>query len=780
MKKMRCIVGILVLGLLLTGCGKAGLWLNQERETETDGGQEFWTEENDYTAQYQSLAVNDLFAGNWNRGELTSPEHFMTFTDYLPEIFPQNEVGEKYNRGFFADSKYMYSLDTYYNRGDDGLYYDTHYLNILDCVTREVRTITYRAEQEILGLMMMGPYKTGGRVFASHFFVDEEGVLKEFCMVELLEDGTVNRMQNLGEILREKQMLPEPYCVPDAQIFYEPANDRYYLISPEGDCLYPIDREGNLIAGAEEEGAKDIYLLAASEEGRLIFAREDGDAAICFSYKGEEKQILFSGKDGIVGGIGASTIDGHGRMLFSYKTAVIEWDTVSGTQERLFVDNTMDESYNYQYLDCVMRNEKGEILTLRDNQLRIMTAKGPAKKVTVKIKPMLYFDDSLKRAVRKYEQTHPGIDIVLEAVSAWETRNRDTIELVQEMAKGEGPDLLLLDREEMLSFDKNECLMDLSEMLVPSTRKQLVPGVEDYGRTEHGIMLLSYQPRIRTAIVNRKYVREGDSWTVQDLVDIIEQREKEGKPFELLTRGDYHPFFLFVNNICDSEFVDLKAGTCSFDSELFRKVLEICKRYNKPVDYQEDAYRQMRDGEILTMTPVGMSVVEYSLACANLGEEFVTVGYPTLSGNGNSLDFSMGFAVNRNTENREVIADFINWMFSLENEALLQNAPIRKDLYEGRVIRSNPEDGWSSGPYIRLSGREVCMLASKPDGSSYVPEYLELVEGCRYAEDTTVGNEIVTILWEEADGFFEGADKSAEETAQVIQSRVRLYLQENR
>lgn len=773
-KKKTLVFALILLCLLFTGCRKASSPEPSQPET---------TPNIDYVLQYQSQEKNDLFAAPWKRAELTNASQFMTFTDYIPQIFPNDQKGDCIIRGYFADSHSMYSLCTHYALEDDGLYHDTSYLNILDGVTRQVQTITYKKDQGILGLMMMQPYLSNGRIFTTSFSIDEEGIPNEYCMVELMTDGTYQKMKDLSAILADKHMLPDPYSVPCSSLFYEPANNRYYLISPDHDSLFLIDGEGELMPDLDETQAREIYLLASTEDGRLIFVREDNNTSTCFYYDGVEKKQLFSCNDGVVGGYNYSTVDTYGRMLFSHKNAVIQWDTVTGSQERLFVDNTMDESYNMQYIDCVMRNTNGEILTLRNNTLRVMTMNGPAKQATIEIKPLLYYDDQLKRSIRKYEQTHPGITIKLLETSRWETRDRDIIELMQEMTNGSGADLLLLDRSQMLSFDKNECLMDLSEVLVDATKKQLLSGVLEYGRTNHGTMLLSYQPYLKTAFINKKYLN-GSSWTVQNLVDIIEAQEKQGKPFTLLTRGDYHPFFLFLTNICDSEFIDMEKGTCSFNSDLFIKVLEICKRYNNEIDYNEDAYDQIKKGEILTLTPTELSLRGYSEVCANLGPDYVTVGYPSLSGNGHHLSFSMGFAVNKNTENYDIIADFINWMFSLENENLLFQAPIREDLFEGRIRIPTPTEvanGWEDSPYVALPDRGgIWPLAAKPDGDSYLKEYMELVEQCHYRDTTVYEDDITRILWEEADAFFEGDNRSAAEVARIIQSRVFLYLQENR
>ena len=67
------------------------------------------------------------------------------------------------------------------------------------------------------------------------------------------------------------------------------------------------------------------------------------------------------------------------------------------------------------------------------------------------------------------------------------------------------------------------------------------------------------------------------------------------------------------------------------------------------------------------------------------------------------------------------------------------------------------------------------LLRAKPDGSSWLGEFLELADKAVPCSKTA--EEITEIIREEAGAFFEG-DKDATSVAQVIQSRVWIYLNE--
>lgn len=63
----------------------------------------------------------------------------------------------------------------------------------------------------------------------------------------------------------------------------------------------------------------------------------------------------------------------------------------------------------------------------------------------------------------------------------------------------------------------------------------------------------------------------------------------------------------------------------------------------------------------------------------------------------------------------------------------------------------------------------------KPDGTSYLEEYMAFLESC--VPEPAYPSRISTILWEELDGYFSGY-RSIEDTVDVIQNRVQLYLDE--
>ena len=97
----------------------------------------------------------------------------------------------------------------------------------------------------------------------------------------------------------------------------------------------------------------------------------------------------------------------------------------------------------------------------------------------------------------------------------------------------------------------------------------------------------------------------------------------------------------------------------------------------------------------------------------------------------------------------------MNYVVSRGSQKNADN-PVRRDTFTER-ISEKPD-------YMR------------PDGTSYLPEYLAFMDNCWVS--TGVTDPIEEIILEEADAFFAG-DKDVRTVAGIIQSRAQLYLNEN-
>jgi ABC-type glycerol-3-phosphate transport system substrate-binding protein len=263
---------------------------------------------------------------------------------------------------------------------------------------------------------------------------------------------------------------------------------------------------------------------------------------------------------------------------------------------------------------------------------------------------------------------------------------------------------------------------------------------------------------------------------------LIEEREKAGEPTVWLSGQNVTSrqllYFLAIRDveIGGSDLVDRKEKQCYFNTEEFVRLLEFCRKQGRPMQpYEnvptEEHAAQLRDGSALAYQLYGdLNVFSHRLAA--LGDGYKIIGYPTDRGSGSYINNYDCLAVTATAAEYEAACDFLQYLMSDRVQRRTMNtSSVRRDILAAYVVE-NP--GSSEEPRFQLMKNGRINLAGRPDGSSFLPEYMEIMEkGVAYPSDGPIWR----IVSEEAGAYFAG-DKSAEEAAEIIQRRVWLYLNE--
>ena len=307
---------------------------------------------------------------------------------------------------------------------------------------------------------------------------------------------------------------------------------------------------------------------------------------------------------------------------------------------------------------------------------------------------------------------------------------------------------------------------------------------------------------IRTIFAGAESIREvfGDDfeggWTVDELMAYADANP--GK--ELLDGYSGSGVMECLMLYGKESFIDWENGTCSFDSDRFRKVLEFAGRFpaeSAPVFGCPPA--RIEAGEVLLGNEEisrfdGLQVYEEVF-----GGETVSVGYPTADGSSgctlranNALAISArsphkegawafveSFLANEKYEAANTFNDFVTNKRWLERKAEAARGEEYATDENGKTLLDE------NGKPIRL--RYSVLTMSYGNGwsfSTHTPTEEEIQRVYALIE-TAVGRPdpekdvILKIISEETDAFFQG-QKTAEAVADIIQRRVMLYMEENR
>lgn len=206
-------------------------------------------------------------------------------------------------------------------------------------------------------------------------------------------------------------------------------------------------------------------------------------------------------------------------------------------------------------------------------------------------------------------------------------------------------------------------------------------------------------------------------------------------------------------------FVDVYEGTCDFQNQEFYDLLTLCRDYCPPESAFGEDYTPAPGGSLLG----GAGCVGGTDSLANTLKELDAQGHtitgcPGAEGNGVVLIFVQEMSVCTPGKQQEAAWEFLRTLYTYDfqrNSTSIMCA-VRQDAFDDKEDFRLEHSQWDCTPEEAMAARELAYGAAT----------------IRVYDSPALG-----IIKEEAAAFFAG-DKTAEETADIIQSRVEIYLAE--
>ncbi|MDR1328653.1 MAG: extracellular solute-binding protein [Oscillospiraceae bacterium] len=298
---------------------------------------------------------------------------------------------------------------------------------------------------------------------------------------------------------------------------------------------------------------------------------------------------------------------------------------------------------------------------------------------------------------------------------------------------------------------------------------------------------------------------------------------------ELAETAAEYPDALIIQNMTASDwlnysiwmgmgnYVDYDSGTCSFNSPEFISTLEFSKRFPRELgsgamftdeasylEYEREMEGAYAEDRVLLRS--GAAYMNESRVAREMdvvfGEKTALIGFPTEGTSGGIVIGNIGYAVAESSPNKDLAWEFICGVITydeseggemsgagtngisldkrrFEEEARAEMIPLEdRDFTNPFLITRLNSGGGSSSIFIN-SPDEIDM--TDPYFADYalteddVERAFRAISGAstKFSSD----EQISKIVTEEAAAFFSGA-KTAEETANIIQSRASLYVSE--
>lgn len=375
----------------------------------------------------------------------------------------------------------------------------------------------------------------------------------------------------------------------------------------------------------------------------------------------------------------------------------------------------------------------------------------------------------LKEQVLKFNSISERYQVVLEGAGEGESLSDYRTRTGVELAAGKGPDLL----ENILiefpgSLIEKEILADLAPFMNQAGIKE-----EDYFPLTFGIWRTGdsiYNIRFASSLTERTIVSSvlGDvaEPDIETLADAL-LAYPENAVYDIGFSGRSILRELLEGSQTLWGMVDWENGSCDFGGDLFRKLLEVSKKYqydkrnNYPLIF---GYRDFSSFQHLYLSPTE----EEARANGNvpLGQLFDDGLHPVGLGSG------MSFWINANAVNKEGAWEFLRFLLSDEvQESLMEDfnkMPAMKSVFwkvAEDEIKNGPTEKYGKGLFTAPLSREK---------AEEVAALLENARALPYNTET-----ILEIVLEESQDYFDGS-KEIPQVVDAIENKVGLYLQERR
>lgn len=638
-------------------------------------------------------------------------------------------------------------------------------------------------------LVYLIPTKNDDRQYDAYYAVHMNREGEELKRMDLLP-----ACQELDIV--QDQVLPVNVCV-DSQ-------GNYYIISFDGKQMVILDSEGEQIAGRDSSirYKRVVPWMTAGPDGGILtqgYHEENGmewvwlDGALEKSL-GTAKGIVFAdrmipldngsyyyitGNKKIYQGDGAT---GAAEFLFDAGNIIGTWGevAVNGEGEVLLFNVKKDSAVAY------VLNRTGETRMGEGGQVITVTDPLYAASIT---RFRSYGD--LETTLPMFMADHPEYAFDLKVVEDDE-RSAVHDRVWNELIAGAGPDLLLIDQKDLAALWEKGVLMDLRELVSQETLDQIYPGLLAMGAIDGSLAGVSTFYNIQSMVTSTDVWTE-EEWTVEDMIALLEAGEyphavHRGYGY---SGGSALLSLMVCYDMTDSPFIDWETGTCSFDSDLFIRLLEVAKKYQadlnvevEDTDMFQAGYKELLNGDCMAVQDILFDRSIFVQIKQLLGEKYNRPGIPGAEGSSQVVNPISFIVVNKNCKNREAVAEYLEFVMSPKNMGdyrrdCRDTFQVVKD-WEGRwCVIEETVDGLYEYEYPLDKNDPAIRSEEMP------PFYEEYLEWCEeyYAfmesleGQSVMDNQIADIIQEESENFFEGG-QSAEHVAEVIQKRVQLYLSE--
>lgn len=574
--------------------------------------------------------------------------------------------------------------------------------------------------------------------------------------------------------------------------------DKGFYISLSYNTLVYADENGNFSENNDITN-KNIYGLFNNSEGVPYVLFEDNDKLTLaeLDSNGITEQIVCDNIGSTINAVGTGTGD--------YQVTAVCSDGLYGFKDDnwLKISDFSDNDFKvHNIISVIMTAENEYVITLHNDNM------------TYKMRLLSQRDISelKQKKIIKMANTRGGnIDIYDPSIKKFNSENEEyKIEMVNyasddkdfdQIINALELDILSGNAPDIVGFNPDipgTYFVDLYSLLDNDpdlSRSDFVEGFLEGMESNGKLVRISPTFSINTLCIKDKFANGLKEWDFEQLDSICKNLPDDmgiisGE--DVFSRAD-----MFMQLFNYREFTDLKNASCNFDSPEFIKKMQFVNDNQigrtgsvdgNGLGVDEQIYDFRNDRYLLTDAFIG-SYRDFKIYEQVYGGETCTfIGCPSDNGNGSYCPTERGgYSIMADSQNIDGAWNFLKYyLFEEENQTRLGfsglEAKLSAELEYNKTLHTseNPETGEQENielyAMFEPNSSESTVIELEPFSDEKASAYSELVHNA-VKNSCAADEEIRNILAEELTYYFEG-ERSAEETADIIQNRASIYISE--
>lgn len=457
-------------------------------------------------------------------------------------------------------------------------------------------------------------------------------------------------------------------------------------------------------------------------------------------------------------------------------------EVVSDSQIRLVSVSAADRLYEVVMLtrtraedapkktELVLGSMNSSIVSELQKSIRVFNRQSQEYRIVIKS----YLDESILTPENQSE-------LYKEAASA----------LNMDILMGRGPDMLLLEEVNVAQLQNNGVFEDLYPWLDASdrlSREDYFSNILEANTYDGRLVCIPKEVTLTTLVADASQVGSGEGWTLEEMLYYAAEHP-QAQLLDFYTRND---LLQLCMTYAQDAFVDWEQGTCDFEQETFTQILEVAQRCPETIDWNNTGgytHEKMKRGEVL-LYKADIGSISDIQAIESRFADTAYIGIPSEDGTPLCLMEDAGMvAILQTSRHKEGAWSFLESY--LVSDRGFDGFATRIEQFEAQAQEAlDTKYKKDAEGNIRLDQDERPMLQYS-SSMSYIDQYFfrcrentqEHVERVRAllscAKQVSYAERFIhAIILEETESYFTG-QKTAEQVASSIQSRVQLYVQEN-